>query len=178
MAVRRSGFFIAAVAMAVLAGGCGTHHAVSRPSPKPHHPVVSAVSAPSGPSGLTFLAATHGAIPGSPEPGAPENMLVPGNWYGYPSILPVVDSRPNWVEVRLAQRPNDSTSWVPLSDVTLSMTLYRIVVNLSTQHLTVYQSGKAILDFPAGIGTGAVPIVVTNTVTGASSQSGATIFVK
>jgi lipoprotein-anchoring transpeptidase ErfK/SrfK len=41
---------------------------------------------------------------------------------------------------------------VQASDVTLSTTPYAILIDLSTEHLTVYQSGKLILDFPAGIG--------------------------
>jgi L,D-transpeptidase catalytic domain len=108
------------------------------------------------------VATTHGAIPGSPEPGAPQNTTVPASWYGYPSVLPVISSAPNWVEVRLAQRPNGSTTWVPLSDVSLSTTPYRLVLNLSTEHLTVYAYGKPVLDFPAGIGTPDDPTVTGN----------------
>jgi len=101
----------------------------------------------------TEVAATNGAIPGYPAPGQPSNMTVPGGWYGYPSVLPVVAIQPDWLEVRLAQRPNGSTTWVQASDVTLSTTPYAIVIDLSTEHLTVYQSGLEIYDFPAGIGT-------------------------
>ena len=101
----------------------------------------------------TEVAATNSAIPGYPAPGQPSNMTVPGSWYGYPSLLPVVAIQPDWLEVRLAQRPNGSTTWVQASDVTLSTTPYAIVIDLSTEHLTVYQSGLEIYDFPAGIGT-------------------------
>jgi lipoprotein-anchoring transpeptidase ErfK/SrfK len=79
-------------------------------------------------------------------------MTVPGSWYGYPSILPVVAAQPGWVEVRLAQRPNGSTTWVQASGVTLSTTPYAIVIDLTTEHLTVYQNGTQMFDFPAGVG--------------------------
>src|ERR1035437_8265597 len=101
----------------------------------------------------TTVATTHGDIPGSPDPRAPSTMTVPGSWDGYPSVLPVIAQTAGWLEVRLAQRPNESTAWVPTADVSLSTTPYRIVIDLTTRHLEVYQSGKKIDEFPAGIGT-------------------------
>ncbi len=105
------------------------------------------------PVASTLVATTDGAIPGyaSPQAAAPD-MTVPGSWYGYPSILPVITSEPGWLYVRLAQRPNGSTIWVRQSDVTLSSTSYDIVINLATMHLLVYDNGAQIFDFPAGIG--------------------------
>ncbi len=117
---------------------------VARPAP--------ANGAATPPPGTTLVASTDGAIPGYPSPGAPTNMTVPAAFFGYPSVLPVIATQPGWLEVRLAQRPNGSTTWVQQSDVTLSDTPYEIVVNLSTEHLLVYQDGVAIMDFPAGIG--------------------------
>jgi lipoprotein-anchoring transpeptidase ErfK/SrfK len=159
MIVRRSALAALALALAVLAGGCGiraraTPHAASRRPPKA--PIVLAATAPAG---TTLTAGTHGNIPGSPAPGAPSNMEVPGSWYGYPSILPVIASVPNWVEVRLAQRPNESTAWVPQKDVTLGVTPFKMVIDLTTMHLTVYEDGNEIDDFPAGIGTPDDPTV-------------------
>ncbi|HEX3794173.1 MAG TPA: L,D-transpeptidase [Acidimicrobiales bacterium] len=148
--------------LAVATASCASPHAVAKPAPasppapKVHKAVVAGLTAPAG---MTMVALTHGAIPGSPEPGAPETLEVPSNWYGYPSILPVIASKPNWVEVRLAQRPNGSTTWVPLSDVSISYTPYRIVVDLSTERLTVYKLGQEIDDFPAGIGAPDEPTV-------------------
>ena len=83
-----------------------------------------------------MVATTDGSIPGyaSPQAATPD-MTVPGSWYGYPSILPVITTEPGWLYVRLAQRPNGSTIWVRQSDVTLSSTSYFIVVNLATMHL-------------------------------------------
>ena len=108
---------------------------------------------PGNPVASTTVATTHGAIPGyaSPQSAAPA-MTVPGSWYGYPSVLPVITTEPGWLYVRLAQRPNGSTIWVRQSDVTLSSTSYSIVVNLATEHLLVYDNGAQVFDFPAGIG--------------------------
>jgi lipoprotein-anchoring transpeptidase ErfK/SrfK len=44
----------------------------------------------------------------------------------------------------------------------LGVTPFRIVVNLSTEHLTVLRDGVPILDFPAGIGTPDDPTVTGN----------------
>jgi hypothetical protein len=155
------------VGAAVLAASCNatqSPNATSFQSKVQVHQVVAATkpSAIAIPDDLTLVATTHGAIPGSAAPGAPQDTTVPASWYGYPSILPVIASAPNWVEVRLAQRPNGSTTWVPLSDVTLSSTPYRLELDLSTEHLTVYAYGKQILDFPAGIGTPQDPTVTGN----------------
>jgi lipoprotein-anchoring transpeptidase ErfK/SrfK len=150
---------VAALGLAALAGGCSTHHpAALKPLPKPkaHHAVVVAVSSPAG---TTLVATTDGSIPGSPAPGAPSNLVVPGSWYGYPSVLPVIASRPNWVEVRLAQRPNGSTTWVPQRDVSLAVTPYEILIDLATRNLTVLYNGTQILSFPVGVGVPATPTV-------------------
>ncbi len=126
------------------------------PHPVQHDPsTTTAPDAPApatAPPGATLVATTDGAIPGYPAPGAPSDMTVPGTWFGYRSILPVIAARPGWLEVRLAQRPNGSTTWVQQSDVTLGNTPYSIVVDLATMHLTVYEQGTPIMEFPAGIG--------------------------
>jgi lipoprotein-anchoring transpeptidase ErfK/SrfK len=85
--------------------------------------------------------------------GGPPTGTVPASWYDRPSILPVLATQPGWVRVRLAQRPNESTAWLPDSDVTLSSTPYRIVVNTATTHLALYDHGNLVFSAPAGVGT-------------------------
>jgi len=149
--------------MAVLAGGCTESHlGASASSSTTHDAVKASVRMPAVPDGITSVATTHGAVPGSPEPGAASNIVVPATWYGYPSVLPVIGSAPNWVEVRLAQRPNGSTTWIPLSDVSLSATPYHLILNLTSEHLVVYEYGKEIMDFPAGVGAPDDPTVTGN----------------
>jgi hypothetical protein len=147
--------------VAMVVAGCGTtvHPDATSPIRFRLPPTPTVNLAATAPAGTTLVATLHGDTPGSPGAGAPANQIVPGSWYGYPSILPVINSAPNWLEVRLAQRPNESTAWIPQSDATLSDTPYKIVVNLATEHLSVYDDDKQILDFPAGIGTPDDPTV-------------------
>jgi lipoprotein-anchoring transpeptidase ErfK/SrfK len=116
--------------------------------PKPHAVAKKKVS------GVTTVATIRpSGAPGSDTPGGPPTRLVPGEWYKAASVLPVIAQRPGWVEVRLAQRPNESTTWVPVGDVTLAHDAYKIVIDLSTEHLQLFKSGKQVANFPAGIGT-------------------------
>jgi lipoprotein-anchoring transpeptidase ErfK/SrfK len=138
------------------------HHVAAQAAPDPTTTTTTAppAPAPAAPPPLpippqpasTLVAATHGAIPGYAGPGAAPDRTVPGSWFGYPSVLPVIATQPGWLEVRLAQRPNGSTTWVQQSDVTLSTTPYAIVVDLGTNHLVVFQNGSPILSFAAGVG--------------------------
>jgi lipoprotein-anchoring transpeptidase ErfK/SrfK len=109
----------------------------------------------------TLLAAPRGSIPTYSRPGAMSSGRV-GTWYGYSLVLPVIGQQPGWLQVRLPQRPNGSTAWVQTGDVSLSSTPYRIVVNLGTEHLVVYQAGYPSLSFPVGIGVSATPTVTGN----------------
>jgi lipoprotein-anchoring transpeptidase ErfK/SrfK len=153
-AARRIGLFVTALAGAVVLAGCSTSmHPEASTHVSFHVPPTPTVDlAASAPTGTTLVATIHGDTEGSATPGGPTTQLVPGQWYGYPSILPVINSVPNWLEIRIAQRPNESTAWIPQSDATLSTTPYKVVVDLATEHLSVYKYGKQIMDFPAGIG--------------------------
>ncbi len=110
-------------------------------------------TAPQAPAGWTLVATTHGDIPRFSVPGGSRVGTVPASWHGAPSTLPVIASRPGWYEVRLAQRPNESTAWVLASDVSLEASPYRIVINLATTHLQLYRDNQLVLSAPVGIGT-------------------------
>ncbi len=123
--LRRIAAAVATGAMALVAGAVAVAvvSAVSTgvPSAAPHPvqhdaPTTTAPDAPAvatAPPGTTLVATTDGAIPGYPAPGAPSDMTVPGTWFRYRSVLPVIAARPGWLEVRLAQRPNGSTARRP-----------------------------------------------------------------
>src|ERR1700722_17413744 len=67
----------------------------------------------------TELATVRRAALRYASPGRLATGTVPASWYRRPSVLPVIAAEPGWVEVRLAQRPNESTAWLPATDVTL-----------------------------------------------------------
>jgi lipoprotein-anchoring transpeptidase ErfK/SrfK len=123
-------------------------------APSPSAPAVRVAAS-------TLLATMRGSAPRYAGPGQLANGAtagtVPFSWYERPSVLPVVATRPGWVEVRLAQRPNESTAWVPASDVTLSRTPYEIVVDLKTTRLSLYEDGQLVFSAPAGVGTAGDP---------------------
>ena len=102
--------------------------------------------------GSTELATVRTTAPRYAAPGRRAAGQVPASWYARPSVLPVIATRPGWVEVRLAQRPDGSTAWLPAADVTLGRTPYRIVVNLGTTRLALYYDGQLVFSAPAGVG--------------------------
>jgi lipoprotein-anchoring transpeptidase ErfK/SrfK len=102
--------------------------------------------------GVTMLATLRKPSARYASPGGRAKGQVPVQWYGRPSVLPVIGTRPGWVQVRLAQRPDGSTAWLHASDVTLSSTPYQIVINLATTHLSLYYHGQLVFSAPAGVG--------------------------
>jgi lipoprotein-anchoring transpeptidase ErfK/SrfK len=103
--------------------------------------------------GATVLATVLQATTRYASPGQPAAGTVPATWYGRPSVLPVIATSPGWVRVRLAQRPDGSTAWLPAGAVTLSSTPYRIVINTATTQLALYDQGQQVFSAPAGVGT-------------------------
>ncbi|MGH9172493.1 MAG: L,D-transpeptidase [Acidimicrobiales bacterium] len=108
-------------------------------------------------TGQSLVAKLPHAEPGYNKPGGRAVRTVPGSWWGYVSELPVIGETPGWLDVRLAQRPNQSTSWIRSTGVKLSTTDYEIVVNLKTTHLELLKSGNVVDDFPAGVGSSEDP---------------------
>lgn len=166
--VRRRAAVSAVAALAVITGsgvvaGCtgGRGPAASvRPSSEAIVAALPTVTVSSGPSSpaasvpaSTELATVRVTFPRYRGPGQRGSGTVPASWEGRPSVLPVLGTAPGWVQVRLAQRPNGSTAWLPTSDVKLSSTPYVIVVNLATTRLSLYKHGRLVLSTPAGIGS-------------------------
>ena len=102
--------------------------------------------------GVTTVATVLRTTPRYARPGRSATGTVPASWYDRRSVLPVIGIKPGWVHVRLAQRPDGSTAWLPASAVKLGSTPYRIVVNRTTTHLALYKRGKLVFSAPAGVG--------------------------
>jgi lipoprotein-anchoring transpeptidase ErfK/SrfK len=158
----------AAASIAILGTGVGLALTGGGPPPAASAPASrpAASASASGTPRAVPAATTGPMIPASTElatllepairyasPGLVFRGTVPARWYGRQSVLPVIATKRGWVEVRLAQRPNQSTAWVPATDVRLSRTPYRIVINVTTMRLALYKHGKRVLTAPAGIGT-------------------------
>jgi lipoprotein-anchoring transpeptidase ErfK/SrfK len=69
----------------------------------------------------------------------------------------VIGVQSGWFHVRLAQRPNGSTSWVRSRYVTLHTDPFRIVIDLGAAYLHLYKEGRQIGNFPVGVGLPAYP---------------------
>jgi len=154
---------LAAAIGLMLSGGPGSAAAVANtisrsPAPTARLAQSTAQARPTNPTARlqvaasTELATVRIAGPGFARPGAPATGTVATSWHERPSVLPVIATEPGWVEVRLPQRPNESTAWLPAADVTLSATSYEIVVDLATTRLSLYDGGRLVFSAPAGVG--------------------------
>lgn len=163
---RRKAVTSAAAALAVLALGCavtacsGGGPTAGGPSSKATVAALPGGTAPPTQSppvfsvpASTLLATLLTRLPRYDGPDQRGRGTVAASWYGRPVVLPVLRTAPGWVQVRLPQRPNGSTAWVPASDVRLSSTPYVIVIDLATTHLSLYDHGRRVFSAPAGVGT-------------------------
>jgi hypothetical protein len=166
VAVKRLGpivaIFMLAITLASCSSGGASHPAADRSTTsgtqKAHvSTTAQASSLPSAPDGSVLLATTHGSIPGYSAPNGASTVSIPATWHGAVSTLPVIWASPGWLDVRLAQRPNESTAWVRDADVSLSSTPYKIVINIKSTHLSLYKSDKLIFTAPVGVGTSTDP---------------------
>jgi lipoprotein-anchoring transpeptidase ErfK/SrfK len=141
----------AILALGILALGAGPALAKSS-KPHPHNvaalPALSVVAAAVGPQVAVF------DRPGAP---APQRTLTnPTNTKG--QLVLLVDQVSNgWAKVLLPVRPNHSTGWIRVRDVTMSVDPYRIVVRLKSHQLGLYLLNKPMLRAPVGIGTKDTP---------------------
>jgi lipoprotein-anchoring transpeptidase ErfK/SrfK len=107
---------------------------------------------------MTLVATVLHTAPRYASPDHRTAGTVPASWYGRPSLLPVIGTQPGWVEVRLAQRPNESTAWLPDGDVALGRSPDRIVIDTGTSRLALYDEGALVFSAPAGIGAPGDPV--------------------
>lgn len=139
-------------------GGRSAHTTpTSAPRTTDPAPPTTTITAPAIPAGSTEVAVLRGDTPGSAVPGGPPTQTVPGSWYGAVSSLPVIAQAAGWLEVRLAQRPDGATAWVPASAAALSVTPDRIVVDLATRRAELFTNNTLTDDFPVGVGAPATP---------------------
>lgn len=98
------------------------------------------------------------AAPGDARPvrslTAAEVVSLPGET---PVTLLVAEQAGDWVRVHLPVRPNGTTGWVRLADITLSATDLRVEVRLSEHRLRLHRGADVVMDVPVGVGRAEVP---------------------
>lgn len=104
----------------------------------------------------TTLASPNGNVPVYDRPGGTE-ISTAGYWYGYEMTMPVVEETWGWVRIMLPERPNQSTGWVRVEDVTLSSTAYRMVLDRTETKVVVYKDGFELMSMPGGFGKASTP---------------------
>ena len=95
------------------------------------------------------------AAPGDAEP--THTLENPSPPYGTPLVFLVREQQPDWLDVYVPVRPNGTTGWVRRSDVELTTHDYRMLVELGSHRLTVYQGENVIAEEPIGIGRETAP---------------------
>lgn len=77
--------------------------------------------------------------------------------YGAPLTFLVVENAGDWLRVLLPSRPNGSQGWVPASQVRLENNPYRIVIQLSTRVMCLYNGSSVSIATYVGVGTRSTP---------------------
>ncbi|GAC1326754.1 MAG: hypothetical protein NVSMB25_26220 [Thermoleophilaceae bacterium] len=77
-------------------------------------------------------------------------------------VLPVVgsttvDGQPAWLQVRLPDRPNGATGWIPAASAELKPLVWQLHVSLANRRLTVYRNGQEVRTFRVVIGARSTP---------------------
>jgi len=145
----------------ICAGELGTdvalHNSRAKSADTVMRPVAFLVPLPTPVIKPTGLIATLTSSRTFTRPGGPAGAAVALKWHGQPVQVPVLATTDGDLKVRLPTRPNGSTTWISAIGVPLSYSAYRIVINLGTRHLALFQNGVEKLNAPAGVGTVADP---------------------
>lgn len=71
--------------------------------------------------------------------------------------LPVIARQGEWAQVLLPSRPSSSTGWLPLADLDVKTTPYRVAVHLGSMTLALYEDGAKLAEWTVGIGKPSAP---------------------
>ena len=94
-----------------------------------------------------------GTFPSVNAQGAPQVFLLEPDG-------PRIPKGEKWVRALLPVRPNGTTGYLPVADLDVQTTDYRIVVERSEFELTVYDGDDQLMRVPIGLGTGETPTPV------------------
>ena len=100
-------------------------------------------------------------VPKVPVYNAPNSQvqqsLANPDTYGQPLTFLVLDQQDNWVKVALPVRPNGSTGWVKIEQVSLKQTPYRLDVALKAHEVRLFKDGLLQKTYPIGVGKSETP---------------------
>jgi lipoprotein-anchoring transpeptidase ErfK/SrfK len=77
--------------------------------------------------------------------------------YGQPLTFLVLDQQNDWVKVALPVRPNGSSGWVKIEQVSLKQDPYRLDVALKAHRLSLFKDDVLEKTFPIGVGKSETP---------------------
>jgi len=149
-----------------LAAGCGeqAQQAAQPPPAKRERACAAGTFRRLGSAKLAFAAVVHTHATVARRPGGKAFARFGRlNVNGVPVIFSIrgarVDRRcrPASYLVQIPRRPNGVTGWVPAAQVAVARVRTRIVVDLSQKRVTLYRSGKPVLNATAAIGSSATP---------------------
>ena len=92
----------------------------------------------------------------SPSSGIRQTLGNPDT-YGQPLTFLVLDQQNDWVKVALPVRPNGSSGWVKLDQVSLKQTPYRLEVALGAHQLRLFKDDALQQTYPIGVGKAETP---------------------
>ena len=127
---------------------------VSVPGSKLRRGVARPISAPATVADVKVAKLGLYSTPGQAEA---DDSLDNPTWEGLPLVLLVQQRQGDWMEVQLNTRPNQTTAWIRASDVDLRQTTHRIVVDLASRAMTVYDGQTTVMQAPVAIGTSSTP---------------------
>lgn len=92
-----------------------------------------------------------------PEGGEVVHTLASPNDFGADRTFLVRQVRGDWLEVLLPVRPNGSTGWISAEDVELTVTAFRVEIDMSEFSFAVLEGEEELRAGPIGIGKGETP---------------------
>jgi lipoprotein-anchoring transpeptidase ErfK/SrfK len=76
---------------------------------------------------------------------------------GVRTALPVLGHTKNWLHVRLPGRPNGLTGWIRRTSTVLSVTPWRLVVEIGRRRVLAFRRGQVVKSFSAVVGKPSTP---------------------
>jgi lipoprotein-anchoring transpeptidase ErfK/SrfK len=93
----------------------------------------------------------------APNSAAVRQSLSNPDTYGQPLTFLVLDQQDDWVKVALPVRPNGSSGWVKLEQVSLKQDPYRLDVAIGAHQLRLFKDDTLQQTFPIGVGKAETP---------------------